>query len=111
MTAPGTSPRSTPPPATLLLAPPTEWRDDAACANHPTLPRETWDDVPSAGVRETHTVRQERVGRAKAVCRTECPVREQCLRDIDLRYDEGVHGGEDIRDIKAAIRRAARRSA
>lgn len=103
MTAPGSSPRSTPPPLAVTTG---EWRSHAACHNHPSLPAVTWDDDPGVGRRETGDQRAQRTARARKVCRTQCPVREQCLGDVDLDYDTGIRGGEDLRDLRAARRRA-----
>lgn len=101
------APRSTPPPLALTAG---GWRRDARCRKHPTLPATTWDDAPGPGHRELTEVRDARIALAKKVCRTECPVRQQCLRDVDLRYDEGVRGGEDLREIKAEMRRAQKKA-
>ena len=101
-----TSPRSTPPPLQVTTG---VWRDAAACRNHPRLPASAWDDAPGPGRRETDGGRAARIAAARAVCRTECPVRQACLDDVHLDYDEGVRGGEDLRVLKAA--RAKRRSA
>lgn len=96
------SPWSTPPPFWLAGA---EWKLRGSCRNHPTLPPETWDDTTPIGApRELAPQRAARVERAKAVCAT-CPVRQECVDSIDLRYDEGIRGGQDIRAIKRAIRR------
>lgn len=100
--APGASPRSTPPPPELTAG---NWRNRAACHNHPRLKPTAWDD-DLVGVRETAKNREKRIKAAKTVCRTECPVRQQCLDDVDLDYDEGVRGGEDLRDVRSAARRA-----
>lgn len=108
MTAPGTSPRSTPPPRAVTTG---SWRAQAACRDHPRLKPSAWDDSPGPGHRETAETRAKRIAAAKAVCRKECPVREACLADVDLFYDEGVRGGEDLRDVRAAARRAAKRTA
>lgn len=108
MTAPGTSPRSTPPPPEVTRG---SWREHAACRNHPRLPPSAWDDAPGPGRRETAEQRAVRTSQARAVCRTECPVRQRCLDDVDLNYDEGIRGGEDLRDVRAAARRASRRGA
>lgn len=80
------------------------WRARAACFKHPRLKPSTWDDTCG---REPDDVRTQRIAAAKTVCRTECPVRQQCLDDVDLRHDEGVRGGEDLRDLRTARRRAA----
>lgn len=104
MTAPGTSPRSTPPPWAVTAG---SWRARAACRDHPRLKPAAWDDSPGPGYRETTETRAKRISAAKAVCRAECPVRVPCLADVDLSYDEGVRGGEDLRDVRAAARRAA----
>lgn len=82
-----------------------QWRDEAACFGHPTLPAHTWDDTaPGEGAGHI-AAREARIHRAKNVCRT-CPVKAECATDVDLDYDEGVRGGEDLRDVRAAARRA-----
>lgn len=104
-----TSPRSTPPPLAVTTG---TWRDQAACHNHPRLKPQAWDDSLGPGLFETKEKRAERTAAACRVCRTECPVRAECLDDVDLDYDEGIRGGEDIRDLKERRRRArAARSA
>ena len=108
ISTPGASPRSTPPPLAVTTG---SWRPLAACLRHPHVPASAWDDMPGPGRQEGPGGREQRVARAKAVCRTECPVREACLADVDLDYDEGIRGGEDLRDLKAARRRARARSA
>lgn len=100
--APGSSPRSTPPPITLTTG---EWRAHAACHDHPRLKAAAWDDG-ILGVREPGEQRAKRIAAAKAVCWNECPVRQQCADAVDLDYDEGVRGGEDLRDVRADRRRA-----
>ncbi|TFV90418.1 WhiB family transcriptional regulator [Blastococcus sp. CT_GayMR16] len=100
--ATASSPRSTPPPPELTTG---AWRDRAACHDHPRLKPAAWDDG-IVGIHETVQRRAKRIGRAKAVCRTECPVRWEVLAAVNLDYDEGIRGGEDLRDLKAARRRA-----
>lgn len=93
-----------PPPTGLTIG---AWRERAICRNHPRLPPSTWDDTaPGEGGRRGDA-RAARVQLAKAVCRT-CPVATQCLADVDLRFDEGIRGGEDLRDVRAARRRERR---
>ena len=102
--APLTSPRSTPPPADLI--PPGEsWRDQAACFGHPRLLPSTWDDENEHD--RGRGTRQKRIAAAIAVCNT-CPVRLQCLDDVDLDYDRGVRGGIDLRELLYARMTAAR---
>lgn len=84
------------------------WRDRAACHNHARLLPSTWDDsvmTDDDARRDAPAARAKRIAAAKAVCRTECPVREACMEDVDLDYDEGVRGGEDLRDVRAGRRR------
>lgn len=95
---------STPPPLELTVG---SWRLRAACLGHPTLPPVTWDDDLGLGRRETAEARDERIAKAKAVCFTECPVRRPCGDDVNLDYDTGVRGGEDLRDVREALGRAA----
>lgn len=78
------------------------WRDHAACNQHPTLPPSTWDDVSDgdgAGRPGTDTRRARRISTAKAVC-DGCPVKNECLADVDLAFDDGVRGGIDLRDLR-----------
>lgn len=99
--------RSTPPPAAYLR--PGGWRERAACLDHPTLPPSTWDDSLTADdgeARETVADRQARISVAKLVCRTVCPVRAECMAAVNLNWDEGVRGGEDLRVVRAALQRA-----
>lgn len=98
-------PRSTPPP--LGLVAPGGWRDEAACADHPTLLPRTWDDDSELDRRAGQ--REKRIAAAVAVCRT-CPVQDPCLAAVDLNYDRGVRGGVDIRRLlEARNARAGRR--
>lgn len=88
-----------------------DWRERAACHNHPQLPPETWDDSVEGQGRERHV----RIQAASNVCMTECPVVEACAAAVDLRWDSGVRAGTDLRDVRAArriadARRAARRA-
>jgi Transcription factor WhiB len=78
------------------------WRDHALCRDHPTLPPSTWDDsLGTVDERHEHPAqRAARVARAVAVCER-CPVRMACLADVDLRYDEGVRAGVDLRQLRA----------
>jgi hypothetical protein len=88
----------TPPPADLIR--PGGWRDQAACHNHPTLPAATWDDTTTTDDgRRGDKSRAARIAAAIDVCKT-CPVRIPCLDDADLRWDEGVRGGVDLRDLR-----------
>lgn len=88
--------RPTTPPVNLAREP---WREHAACRNHPRWPATTWDDSLAEGL-EHSAGRDHRINIAKAVCRVECPVTAQCLRDVDLEWDEGVRGGVDLRLLK-----------
>jgi hypothetical protein len=74
------------------------WRDRAACDNHPTLPPATWDDHVDD---ETGPQRVKRVAAAKAACRA-CAVRAECMADVELEFDSGVRGGEDLREVRWA---------
>lgn len=78
------------------------WRERAACRRHPQLPPQTWDDSLGAEgeSRESADGRAKRVAKAIAVCNTECPVKAFCLATVDLRYDEGVRGGIDLRRLR-----------
>lgn len=96
-----TSPRSTPPPPQLMQS--QDWRDEAACFQHPRLLPSTWDDENSD---DRPGKRWKRIAAAIAVCQT-CPVREPCLDNVDLDYDRGVRGGVDLRVLLEARQRAA----
>lgn len=91
-----------PPPVDLIR--PEGWRALAACNGHPSLPANTWDDSLQDGPEPGRT---ERIAAAVAVCKT-CPVRVPCLDDVDLRFDEGVRGGVDLREWRAVRRRAGK---
>lgn len=93
-------PRAYPPPRTVPTAI-EAWRDAAACLGH-KLPPATWDDYPGFGQREDDVTRAKRTAAAKAVCWTECTVREACLAAVDLDADEGIRGGKDLRELRAA---------
>lgn len=85
--------------------PPESWRERALCLGH-DLPPQTWDDTVGdyeIGDREHASMRAARVERAKSVCRR-CPVIDDCLRDVDLKWDEGVRGGVDLRELRAALK-------
>jgi hypothetical protein len=88
----------TPPPERFTAG---DWRNDAACADHPRLKPEAWDDTTDSDGMGTASVRWKRIAAAIKVCRTECPVRDACLADVDLRWDEGVRGGVDLRRLAA----------
>lgn len=81
------------------------WRLQAACRNHPLWVPSTWDDNPDLG-REEPKQRKRRIEAAKAVCRG-CPVRVECLRDVNWDLDEGVRGGEDLRELRRRLRKKA----
>lgn len=85
------------------------WRNKAACRDHETLLPQAWDDVTcdDNGRRETGRQRAMRVAAAKTVCDTECPVKHACLAAVDLRWDEGVRGGIDLRNLRRPKRRPA----
>lgn len=75
------------------------WRLLAACRDHPRLKPEAWDDSIAAE-QENPLTRKRRTDAAKDVCNKECPVKAECLRDVDLEWDEGIRGGLDLRDLK-----------
>lgn len=93
--------RRTPPPPTLVPA--DSWRDQAACASHPTLPVWMWDDSIH---NENDRQRAGRVKQAQAVC-ADCPVAGPCAEDVDPRWDEGVRAGTDLRRVRRAKRSAS----
>ena len=76
------------------------WREDAACASHPEP--WLWDAVRYDG--EPRRDREDRHRAAKRVCFTACPVRDQCLADVDPVLDEGVRGGRLLRDNRFDLR-------
>jgi hypothetical protein len=76
------------------------WRDHAICRDHPRLKPEAWDDSVMNDGGDYLNHRAERVTAARAVCLAECPVRLQCLADVDLEWDDGVRGGVDLRELK-----------
>lgn len=82
------------------------WRDRAACNNHRTLPASTWDDSSEGDKTGRASHREERIERAKAVCRT-CPVKDPCLATVDLAFDNGVRGGVDLRQLRTARHEAS----
>lgn len=99
-----TAPRYQPVPWPRI--PPETWREQAACRDHPTLLPQAWDDsVTEDGAGGPESRRAKRVAAAIAVCKG-CPVRDACLADVDLAYDEGVRGGVDLRELRAAQKRA-----
>lgn len=77
---------------------PGTWREHAACRNHPHLPPEVWDD--SLAGSECAVDRGNRIRAAQWVCKHRCQVRQECLADVDLHYDDGVRGGVDLRDLR-----------
>jgi hypothetical protein len=80
--------RATPPPEGFV--PVDSWRAQAACFEHPRLRPETWDDTHPDDSGRNGRNRPKRIKAAVLVCDTECPVKDACLLDVDLRYDEGV---------------------
>jgi hypothetical protein len=71
-----------------------DWQDQSACRDHPKLRYNAW--FPRKGRAGT---------RAKAVCNTECPVRDQCEhwimtveRGADGRHRYGIAGGLSPRE-------------
>jgi len=91
-----------PVPPRLSAVDDTHWRNRAACLNHPTVPPWTFDDQAGNG-KEDSAARARRIATAVAVCKG-CPVRDACLADVDLRFDEGVRGGVDLRKLRAKQR-------
>jgi hypothetical protein len=70
------------------------WVDSAACRGHA---HPEWWDEKVAG--ETLIQRQERHGRAKAICET-CPVTAECRAAAIPNVDGGIRGGENLPPIK-----------
>lgn len=66
------------------------WRDDAACARDTDLT--LWDQRVGDD-KEPPVEQAARHAKAKAICWSKCPVRDQCAADVDWRLDEGVRGG------------------
>lgn len=88
-------PSMTSPPPELTRG---EWRNRAACLNHPRLKPEAWDDHCDEDGYGDRSRRPKRIAAAIAVCNA-CPVRAECLDDVDLRWDRGVRGGVDLRAL------------
>lgn len=100
--------------AGFLLAPggaADDWRERAACR---------WDRLKARGIPAgiffpfsfTAPEGVREAERAKAICRDECPVRAQCLRfAVDSGSADGVFGGLDPDERRAAKRRATRKAA
>lgn len=86
------------------------WRIQAACQDHPVLRPEAWDDSVDGDRAEGGERRVKRIAAAVDVCRNECPVCAECLRDADLEWDEGVRGGVDLRQLREAQKRKGRAS-
>lgn len=80
-----------------------DWRDDAACRDHPTEGPETWFPIGITGGSIVQIVT------AKNVCWTECPVRRECDQFAEnAREDSGIWGGLDENERKQRRRRKAR---
>lgn len=75
----------------------TAWRALAACAGHP---EPLWDESVYG---ETRPQQIARHNDAVAICGT-CPVRSQCLADVNWSIDEGVRGGRLLPYKKTAYR-------
>lgn len=67
------------------------WRAQAACSTRAA--EGLWDDLLE---HESEVRRRSRHGEAMTICRTACPVREQCAADVDWRYDDGIRGGHKL---------------
>jgi hypothetical protein len=78
----------------------TEWQQSAACAGH-KLP--LWDESVYGESRTEQTARHKD---AKVIC-GQCPVRSECLADVDWSIDEGVRGGRVLPWKKTAYRSRA----
>lgn len=63
------------------------WRVQAACVEK--VNDRLWDDRVD-GEKDVH--REQRHRRAKAIC-ARCPVRNECLADVDWDVDAGIRGG------------------
>jgi hypothetical protein len=79
------------------------WRTQALCNGHPTEGPSTWDDSIH---NENDRARAARVKRAQAICAV-CPVAGPCGEDVDLRHDEGIRAGTDLRQLQKRRRRAS----
>lgn len=61
------------------------WVDDAACANHPTVPAEKWVELPRGGHAALEVVQ---------VCLDECPVWVFCERHATENEEWGIWAGK-----------------
>lgn len=80
------------------------WRAEAACYENKWLSPSAWDDSALGEGREDDEARKRRIAAAIHVCETQCPVRAECLRDVDLELDSGVRGGVDLRRLAESHR-------
>jgi len=65
------------------------WRSRAACTER--VAERLWDDRLDDP--ETDKQRDQRHTQAKAVCNLQCPVRQQCSDEVNVKVDEGIRGG------------------
>lgn len=72
------------------------WRTQAACTER--VREMLWDDRLEG---ESDDHRDERHGKAMAVCNRVCTVREQCGDGVDPKIDEGVRGGHRLPTLHA----------
>lgn len=89
-------------------APESDWRKRAACRADRLRARKLSPSIffPTSVVAASDIADAER---AKAICVEECPVRAQCLRFADASgCDDGIFGGLDAYERRAAKRKALR---
>lgn len=81
----------------------TDWRDRAACLEHPRLPVDDW--FPDGKSGSWVPVIQG----AKNVCWNECTVRSECKAyAMETRQPSGIWGGQDEEERAATLRRVKR---